>query len=445
MSWTYDANGNRLSENNTGAVSTYAYPSTANALSSITLGGAVRAFAYDAAGNVLTDSRTGALGMTFQYDPEGRLASAVQPATGNGGAYAYDAFGLLSSRTVNQSGSPSTTTLYVYDLKGHVIAETDTSGVTRREYIWMDDLPVAVIAGVTTSSPTLYYVHADHLGRPARMTAQDQSWVWDVIYSPFGATSYIWSNPATMDLRFPGQWFQLETGLAYNWHRHYDPTIGRYLQPDPLGYGGGRNLYAYAKGNPFAYADRDGKNPFLVAVAIATFASVILTSTPANAPGLCDIPKRGSDWDAIRNGINAGLLVSGLGILPELLAAEETAGARGLSGLGGVFSSETNTAGGTIWTSVGDISQNDVAPLVNSGMYNGEVNIISGVHGAVSGSTTADLSLYEADVARFGNLPGVNIYNFREMAPGEISGLLNGPGTTIGGFCNSGACLAPFR
>ena len=120
---------------------------------------------------------------------------------------------------MNQSGSPSTTTLYVYDLKGHVIAETDTTGATRREYIWMDDLPVAVVSGVNTANPTIYYVHADHLGRPARMTAQDQSWVWDVIYSPFGATSTIWSNPATLDLRFPGQWFQLETGLAYNWHR----------------------------------------------------------------------------------------------------------------------------------------------------------------------------------------------------------------------------------
>ena len=149
--------------------------------------------------------------MTFQYDPEGRLASAVQPATGNGGAYAYDAFGLLASRTVNQSGSPTTTTLYVYDLKGHVIAETDTSGATRREYIWMDDLPVAVVSGVNTANPTLYYVHADHLGRPARMTAQNQSWVWDVIYSPFGATSYIWTNPATLDLRFPGQWFWFVT------------------------------------------------------------------------------------------------------------------------------------------------------------------------------------------------------------------------------------------
>jgi uncharacterized protein RhaS with RHS repeats len=106
----------------------------------------------------------------------------------------------LASRTVNQSGSPSTTTLYVDYLAGHVIAETDTTGATQREYIWMDDLPVAIVSGVNTSTPTLYYVHADHLGRPARMTAQNWTWVWGVIYSPFGATSYIWLNPATMDL-----------------------------------------------------------------------------------------------------------------------------------------------------------------------------------------------------------------------------------------------------
>ena len=46
------------------------------------------------------------------------------------------------------------------------------------------------------------------------MTAADGSWVWDVIYAPFGGVSYIWSNPANIDLRFPGQWFQLESGLA---------------------------------------------------------------------------------------------------------------------------------------------------------------------------------------------------------------------------------------
>jgi RHS repeat-associated protein len=57
-----------------------------------------------------------------------------------------------------------------------------------------------------------------------------------VIYAPFGDVSYIWSASgfSGLDMRFPGQWFQLETGLAYNWHRHYDATLGRYVQPDPL-------------------------------------------------------------------------------------------------------------------------------------------------------------------------------------------------------------------
>lgn len=56
-----------------------------------------------------------------------------------------------------------------------------------------------------------------------------------------------------------------------------------------------------------------------------------------------------------------------------------------------------------------------------------------------------DAGFYGEDVGAFGHLPGVNIYNVPSMTPGEISGVLNGPGTTIGAFCNSGACLAPFK
>jgi RHS repeat-associated protein len=82
--------------------------------------------------------------------------------------------------------------------------------------------------------PALYYVHTDHLGRPARMMAQNWAWVWDVIYAPFCGTAYLWDATTRLDIRFPGQWFQLESGLAYNWHRHYDATLGRYVQPDPL-------------------------------------------------------------------------------------------------------------------------------------------------------------------------------------------------------------------
>ncbi len=56
-------------------------------------------------------------------------------------------------------------------------------------------------------------------------------------------------------MRFPGQYFLVESGLAYNWHRHYDPTLGRYLQADPLGFIDGPNVYNYVTNAPTMYAD----------------------------------------------------------------------------------------------------------------------------------------------------------------------------------------------
>jgi len=194
----------------------------------------------------------------------------------------------LSARTVTHATAPtSMTSVYMHDLADRIIAELDASGQTQREYIWLDDMPVAVVDNVASGNPVIYFVHVDHLMRPARMTAQDTSWVWDVIYAPFGGVSYIWSNPANIDLRFPGQWFQLESGLAYNWHRHYDATLGRYVQPDPLGLtamlSDGPSVYGYVGGSPFAYADPTGQFawiPFILAAGTAMF----LPET-ANSPG----------------------------------------------------------------------------------------------------------------------------------------------------------------
>ena len=149
----------------------------------------------------------------------------------------------------------------------------------------------------------------------------------------------------------------------------------------------------------------------------------------------------GSSTPYTINGVRANIGV----FIPPLafggVAAEGVGAARGLGQLGGVFTSTTNAAGGTVWTSEGLIVQSDFASLVNSGLYEGEVNILTGVHGLADGTTIADYSLYEADVATFGKIPGVNIYNVPSMTPGQIGSVLNGPGTTIGGFCNSGACL----
>ena len=118
------------------------------------------------------------------------------------------------------------------------------------------DRPLAVVNAVNTT-PVTWYVHVDHLARPIKMTDAAKASVWDAVWQPWGGQHTI-TGTAVLDARFPGQWFQLETGLHYNWNRSYDPTIGRYTQPDPLGFVDGPSVYGYARGRPQTAVDPMG-------------------------------------------------------------------------------------------------------------------------------------------------------------------------------------------
>ncbi len=98
---------------------------------------------------------------------------------------------------------------------------------------------------------------ASHIGRPVFATNAAGAKVWSAVYTPFGGVHT--STGALPTARFPGQWFQSESGLHQNWMRDYDPTTGRYIQADPLGLVDGASVYGYALQNPGRWIDPRGE------------------------------------------------------------------------------------------------------------------------------------------------------------------------------------------
>jgi RHS repeat-associated protein len=103
----------------------------------------------------------------------------------------------------------------------------------------------------------VYYYLTDHLGTPQKVMDNAGVVVWSGDYRPFGEVT---SGVSTIQnhFRFPGQYFEKETRLHYNYHRYYQPTVGRYVTPDPMGLIGGVNLYAYVHNAPIKIIDPRG-------------------------------------------------------------------------------------------------------------------------------------------------------------------------------------------
>ena len=255
--FTYDGNGNRTSDDS----GIYSYVSNSNRLNqtpqaTITL---------DAAGNTLSDGV-----FTYNYNQDGHLSQVL--SDGNVLAtYTYNhlrqrtrkAVNTLHKRTGKIKGT--TTTVQHHDLAGNLIVETTSSGSLIRAYVWADGQPIALVsAGVPES---LVYLHADHLGTPRLGTNGSGNVVWSWAGEAFGGTLPN-DDPdgdsitTTVNLRFPGQYYDEETGLHYNWNRYYHPGMGRYIASDPIGLLGGPNSYLYANANAARFIDPFGLQGF---------------------------------------------------------------------------------------------------------------------------------------------------------------------------------------
>jgi RHS repeat-associated protein len=129
-----------------------------------------------------------------------------------------------------------------------------------RDYFYLNGEPLA-LREYETNPGTYYYLH-DHLGTPQQLVKADGTAVWKAAYLPYGQAQ-VQLGTVTNNLRFPGQYFDPETGLHYNWHRFYDPETGRYLSADPIGLDGGMNLYNYTSNNPMNAIDPKGLFEFV--------------------------------------------------------------------------------------------------------------------------------------------------------------------------------------
>ncbi len=216
-------------------------------------GGGSRVFTYDASGNVISEAKPGGT-HAFTYDAAGRM-SAFRIGGLLQASYTYDAMGRQVIRTLVASGL---TIHSVFDSQGRRIAEyNEATGALIREYVWNEWEPVAVIEGGVVS-----FVRTDHIARPIFATNASGTKVWTASYLPFGSVHVTTGTP--IEARFPGQWFQSESGLHQNWMRDYDPTTGRYLQADPLGLVDGASVYGYALQNPGRWTDPRGDAVALV-------------------------------------------------------------------------------------------------------------------------------------------------------------------------------------
>lgn len=245
--YTYDATGNRLSFANIAGSLSYAYPADNHRLSRA--GSSARRYDRDGNTTILDDK-------TFTYDANGRMAT-VSLGGQLAMTYQYNAWG---EQVIRQHKDG--TTVAVYDESGHWIGDYTADGKTLRQAIWLDDFPVALI-----ENGKLYDIETDHLGTPRAVVDRSRDtvvWTWAITGEAFGADAPNYDPDGDgkafmFDMRFAGQRFDPVTELNYNYRRDYDPTVGRYVQSDPIGlFGGQDSTYAYVDAKPLSHVDPFG-------------------------------------------------------------------------------------------------------------------------------------------------------------------------------------------
>jgi RHS repeat-associated protein len=238
-----------------------------------------RAYAFDADGRLLQVTATLESGQQeirrCEWSAAGRLA-AVALADGSVISFEYDPFGRRMLKRVERSPKPGDAPVLVETIRfvwdgSALVHELKYRGEPRSEsllnertYLFQpgSTIPIAhrdvrVEGEQRTPSPWWHYLNDDS-GAPDALVAPDGSVACELPRDAWGLERAPAKGLTTTPIRFRGQYADDETGLFYNRHRYYDPSLGRYISADPLGIEGGLNAYAYAGNCPTSAIDPEG-------------------------------------------------------------------------------------------------------------------------------------------------------------------------------------------
>lgn len=336
FSYEYDLNGRLTQRQDESADWRYGYDAV-NQLVSAESGAANYFYEFDKSGNRIEKGQ--------QYDPFNKMLASFDSAyindkngnrlkkidieSGEVFDYKYDALNRLI-RIVRRPGegeSPTLTAAYKYDAFNRRVEKQvlyhKEGRIETTEFLWMGNKLVAEyengetvarkryryahgFAPVSyTDSGENFTVHSDNIDAPKIITDSQGVVAWEAAYLPYGVSSANENDDAEIifNIRFPGQYYDRESGLYYNLNRTYDPEEGRYLQSDPLGFYDGTNTYTYVHNNPTMEIDPTGEFAWGLAFAGADLA--------------LQLYQNGGNFSCV-NWTNVGLSMLGGGLLNGL-------------------------------------------------------------------------------------------------------------------------------
>ncbi|MBP2050697.1 RHS repeat-associated protein [Streptomyces griseochromogenes] len=207
----------------------------------------------------------------YEWDAEDRLTSVTTP-DGTRWRYTYDPLGRRTAKFRLTEDGESVIERVDFTWDGTTLCEQTTTSpdlpnpvtltwdhqglrpLTQTERITEADSPQDEI------DSRFFAIVTDLVGTPSELIDEQGDIAWRTRSTLWGTTAWAANSTAYTPLRFPGQYYDPETGLHYNYFRHYDPETARYFAPDPLGLTAAPNATTYVQ-NPHTWADPLGLSP----------------------------------------------------------------------------------------------------------------------------------------------------------------------------------------